>query len=51
MVVTIALPPWDSCRSSCSRCMAVVLSRPCMQVVYEPTIYALGIYNLHLMLQ
>lgn len=30
MVVTIALPPLDSWRSSCSRCMAVVLSRPCI---------------------
>ena len=28
MVVTIALPPCDSCRSSCSRCIAVVLSNP-----------------------
>ena len=31
MVVTMALPPFDSCRSSCNRCMAVVLSRPCKQ--------------------
>lgn len=42
MVVTMALPPCDSCRSSCSRCMAVVLSRPCNTTIKQLFKVAVG---------